>query len=46
MDKLKVYIQYLMLCEFKNNKNATETPKKNCIVYGQHLITIKAETDF
>ena len=28
-----------MLWEFKNNKNATETAKKNCNVYGQGVIT-------
>ena len=32
MEKLKVHIQYVMLWEFKNNKNAIETTKKICDV--------------
>ena len=29
MEELKVHIQHVMLWEFKNNKNTTETAKKN-----------------
>ena len=28
MEEQKVHIQYVMLWEFKNNKNTTETTKK------------------
>ena len=28
MEELKVHIQHIVLWEFKNNKNATETAKK------------------
>ena len=39
MEDLKVHIRHVMLWEFKNNKNATETAKKICSVYGQGVIT-------
>ena len=39
MVELKVYIWHFMLWEFKNNKNATETAKKICSIYGQCVIT-------
>ena len=39
MDELKVHIRHVMLWEFKNKKNATETAKKICNVYGQDIIT-------
>ena len=32
---MKVRIQYVILWEFKNNRNATEKAKKNCSVYRQ-----------
>ena len=34
-----MHIQHVMLCEFKNNKNATETAKKNCSDNVQGVIT-------
>ena len=33
MEELKVHFQHIMLCEFKNSKNATETAKKIGSVY-------------
>ena len=39
MEELKGHIQYVILWKFKNNKNATETIKKICSVYGQGVIT-------
>ena len=39
MEKLKVHIRHVMLWEFKNNKNATETAQKISCVYGQDVIT-------
>ena len=32
-------IQHMILREFKTHKNATETAKKICFVYGQRLIS-------
>ena len=37
--ELKVHVRHAMLCEFKNNKNATETAKKISSFHGQSLIT-------
>ena len=34
MEELKVHIRHIMLREFKNNINATETFKKISSVYG------------
>ena len=34
MGKVKEHIGHVMLCKFKNNKNAIETAKKICSVYG------------
>ena len=39
MKEVKVHIWHVMLWEFKNNNNTTETVKKVCSVYGQHVIT-------
>ena len=36
MDELKIHIQYVMLWEFKNNKNTKETVKKMFSVHGHH----------
>ena len=36
---MKVLRGHVMLGEFKNNKNATESAKKICSVYGQGVIT-------
>ena len=38
MEKLKVHIRYVMLCEFKNNKNTTETAKNICSFYSHSVI--------
>ena len=40
MLELKVYFRYVMLQEFKNNKNTTEIAKKFNSVYGQDAITV------
>ena len=39
MEELKVYVQYVMLWEFENNKNDTEMAKKICSVYDQGVLT-------
>ena len=39
MKEMKVHIRYVMLWEFKNNKNNTETARKISSVYGQDVIT-------
>ena len=39
MEELKVHIQYVILWEFKINKNPTETAKKISCVYGQSIIS-------
>ena len=39
MEELKVHIRHVMSWEFKNNKNAIESAKKICSVYGQSAIT-------
>ena len=39
MEELKVYIRRVMLWEFKDNENATETAKKIRNVHGQRVIT-------
>ena len=39
MDELEVHIQDLMLREFKNNKNASESAKKLHSVCGHGIIT-------
>ena len=39
MKELKVHIPHVILWEFKNYKNATETAKKICSVYDQNIIT-------
>ena len=39
MEELKVHIQHVILWEFKNIKNITETAKEICSVYGQGVIT-------
>ena len=44
-----MHIWLEMLWDFKNNKNATETTKKICSIYGQDVITeteTKSETGF
>ena len=41
MDELKVHIRHVILWEFKDNKNATETAEKICNVYGQDVITTR-----
>ena len=47
MKELKVHIQYVMLWEFKNNKNVTEIAKVISSVYGQGIITnCKAQNCF
>ena len=39
MEEPKVHIKHVMLWEFKNNKDATETAQKNSSVHGQGIIT-------
>ena len=39
MEELKVHIWHVMLWKFNNNKNASETAKKICSIYGQSVIT-------
>ena len=39
MEELKLRIRHVMLQEFKNNKNTTETAKGICSVYGQGVLT-------
>ena len=39
MEKLKVHIQHVMLLEFENNKNATETFKRICSFYDLAVFT-------
>ena len=39
MEELKVHIWHVMLWEFKNNKNATETAKKISSIHGHRVIT-------
>ena len=39
MKELKVHIWHVMLWEFKDIKNATETAKNICSVYGRIVIT-------
>ena len=38
MRELKVHIKYIMLSEFKKNRNDTETAKKVSQVYNQGVI--------
>ena len=33
MEELEVYIHHVMLCEFQNNKNPAEIPKKISSIY-------------
>ena len=46
MEKVKVYIQYVMLWEFKIYKNPTETVKNISCVYGQGVITDRQVRDW
>ena len=46
MEKLKVNIQYVILCEFKNYKNSKETRKFLVFVVKVSLLTAKSETGF
>jgi len=39
IEGLKVHIGQVMLWEFKQDHNATETAEKICIVYGEGTIT-------
>ncbi|XP_023237751.1 histone-lysine N-methyltransferase SETMAR-like [Centruroides sculpturatus] len=39
MEHLKVHVRHIMLWEFKLGKNATETAKKICNVYGSGVIS-------
>ena len=39
MEKHKVYIRHVILCELKIKKYNTETAKKKFSVYGQGVIT-------
>ena len=38
MEEMKVPIQHVMLLEFKNTQDITETTKKICSAYGQGVI--------
>ena len=38
MEEMKGHIRHVMLSEFMNNKNATETAKKISSVYGKGVI--------
>ena len=42
MEGLKVHICHVMLWEFKQGNNATETAEKICSVYGEGTITDQA----
>ena len=44
---VKVHIQHVMLCEFKNSNNITETAKKiYCDLVKMSLLTAKSEMYF
>ena len=47
MEELKVHIRHVMLWEFKNNKNATETAQNICkFIPKVSLLTTTSETGF
>ena len=39
MKENKQHFQHIMLCYFKKGKNATETQKKVCALYGEGAVT-------
>ena len=39
MEEKKQHFQHIMLYYFKEDKNATETQKKICVVYGESAVT-------
>ena len=38
------HLQHIMLYYFKKGKNATETPKKICAVYGEGAVTERVKS--
>ena len=46
MDELKGHIQDVMLWEFKNNINVTETAKNISTVYGQGVVSEQVQNWF